>query len=129
VAFGLIISWQFVVPWLNGVRSRNWPTFAAVIDRVVVKKQDNTGPGKHTSYTTYVTFLTYVYHCPELQTGSYDRSFVSEEYAQAWANSLKGCSVMVRVDPRNPSRSVLLKEDIDAAATTPPSPTSSAKNS
>lgn len=121
VAAAMASSWQFFVQWLNGVRGRNWPTVSGVIDLASVQKRVESG-GKGPPIVTYVALLTYVYHNPEMQTGDYDRSFNDEGEAQAWANSIKGCTVMVHIDPRDPSRSVLRKEDLDAAV----SPTSSA---
>jgi hypothetical protein len=56
--------------------------------------------------------LTYVYRNPELQMGDYSRRFANEDDAKAWANSYKGETVKVRVDPRDPMRSVLRKEDL-----------------
>src|ERR1700722_10247845 len=84
-------SWQFFVQWLNGIRGRNWPTVSAVIDLASVQKRvESTGKG---DYVTYVALLTYVYRNPDLQTGDYDKSFQSEDEAQAWANSYKGSTV------------------------------------
>jgi hypothetical protein len=112
------LYWQFFVQWLNGVRGRNWPTVSAVIDLVSVQKRvESTGKG---DIVTYVALLTYVYRNPELQTGDYDKSFDEEGEAQAWANSFKGCTLMVRVDPKDPSKSVLRKEDLDNAVSAAP---------
>jgi len=114
-------SWQFIAQWLNGVRGRNWPTVSAVIDLVSVQKRVESG-GRGGPIITWVALLTYVYRNPELQTGDYDKSFNDPDEAQAWANSLRGCTVMVHVDPRDPSRSALRKEDLDAAVTQPSVP-------
>ena len=35
-----------------------------------------------------------------------------KDEAQAWANSYKGSTVMVHLDPRDPTRSVLREEDL-----------------
>ncbi len=110
------LYWQFLAQWLNGVRGRNWPAVSAVIDLTGVQKRVlSTGKG---DIVTFVALLTYVYSNPDLQTGDFDKSFDVEEEAQAWANSYKGCTVTVHVDPRDPSRSVLRQEDLDAARTT-----------
>jgi hypothetical protein len=104
--------WRFFVQWLNGIRGRNWPTVSATIDIVsVVEQVESTGRG---DIVSYLAMLTYFYRNPELQTGDYSRLFNQEEEAdaQAWANSYKGSTVMVRVDPRDPSRSVLRGNDI-----------------
>ncbi|HEX4311929.1 MAG TPA: hypothetical protein VHZ25_18000 [Acidobacteriaceae bacterium] len=108
-------SWQFIAQWLNGVRGRDWPTVSAVVDLVSVQERvESTGKG---DIMTWVASLTYVYRNPDLQTGDYDRSFLNQDDALAWANSLRGCTVMIHVDPRDPSRSALRKEDLDKAAT------------
>ena len=110
VIIGTASSRQFLIQWLNGIRGRDWPEISAVIDLVSVQKRvESTGRG---TYVTYVAMLTYVYHNPELQTGDYDRLFQSEDEAQAWANSYKGSTVKVHVDPRDPAHSVLRKEDL-----------------
>jgi hypothetical protein len=112
VAFILASSWQFVVQWLNGIRGRDWPTVSAVIDLVSVQKRVQSVPrGK--DIVTYVAMLTYAYRNPDLQTGDYDKPFYDEGEALAWANSYKGCTVMIHVDPRDSSRSVLRKEDLE----------------
>lgn len=105
--------WQFFAQWLNGVRGRNWPTVTAVVDLVSVQRRvQSTGKG---DIVTYVALLTYVYRNPDLQTGDYDKSFDIEDEATAWANSFKGCTVIVHVDPRDSSKSVLRKEELDGA--------------
>jgi hypothetical protein len=58
--------------------------------------------------------LTCIYRNPDLQTGEYGREFDAddEDAAQAWAAPYKGCTVLVHVDPRDPTRSVLRKEEL-----------------
>jgi hypothetical protein len=60
----------------------------------------------------YKATLTYVYRYPEEQMGDYSRRFGKKEDAEAWANSYKGETVKVHVDPRDPTRSVLREEDL-----------------
>lgn len=60
----------------------------------------------------YKATLTYIYHYPEEQMGDCSREFGSKEYAESWANSYKGETVKVHVDPRDPTRSVLREEDL-----------------
>jgi hypothetical protein len=60
----------------------------------------------------YKATLTYTYNNPEQQMGDYSRDFANEADAKAWANSYKGETVKVHVDPRDPTRSVLRKEDL-----------------
>jgi hypothetical protein len=109
-------SWQFWVQRLKGIRGRNWPTVSAVIDLVSVQKRVESG-GKGGPIITWVVLLTYAYRNPDLQTGDYDKSFNDEGEANDWADSYKGCTVMVHVDPRDPANSVLRKEGLEAAAT------------
>ena len=103
---------RFIVQWLNGIRGRGWPAVSATIDVVSIVKQENqTGDG---DTVDYLATLTYFYRNPDLQTGDYCRIFGgNEEYvAQAWAASYRGRTVTIHVDPRDPSRSVLRKEEL-----------------
>jgi hypothetical protein len=105
--------WRFFVQWLNGIRGHDWAEVSAVIDVVSVIPQ--TEQGRYGEYIVgYLATLTYFYRNPELQSGEYNRLFNpdEEEDAQAWAASYKGCAVMVHVDPRDPSHSVLRKEEL-----------------
>jgi len=102
------IFWQ----WLGGIRGRDWGLISAVVDVVSVEEQkEQTRYGGE--YTIgYLATLTYFYRNPELQTGDYCRTFSAEQEAQSWAASYKGRNILVHVDPRDPTRSVLRKEDL-----------------
>ena len=105
-------KWRIFLQWLHGVRGRDWPSFSATIEVVsVVKQVTNTGKG---DIVSYLASLTYFYRNPDLQSGDYSREFNADEEAdaQAWANSYKGSSVVVHVDPHDASRSVLRKEEL-----------------
>ena len=111
-AFVLVASyWRFFIQWLRGIRGGDWPTIPANIDIVSVVEERG---GKGNGIIGYLATLTYFYRNPELQTGDYCRMFEPDEEqdAQAWVASYKGNTVMVHVDPRNPSSSVLRKEEI-----------------
>jgi len=86
---------------------------SATIDIVTVIKQV-TSTGKGGDIVHYLATLTYFYRNPELQTGDYCRQFNWDEKAdaEAWASSYKGFTVLVHVDPRDPARSVLRKEEL-----------------
>ncbi len=102
---------RFFVQWLDGVRGRDWATISAVVDVVsVVAQTAETRYGERV--VGYLATLTYFYRNPELQMGEYSRMFSEEPEAQSWAASYKGRNVMVHVDPRDPTRSVLRKEDL-----------------
>jgi hypothetical protein len=60
----------------------------------------------------YLATLTYFYRNPELQMGEYSRMFDEEKEAQDWVAPYKGRPVIVHVDPRDPSQSVLRKEEL-----------------
>lgn len=103
--------WRFFVQWLNGIRGRDWTMVSAVIDIVtVVEQTERARYGER--IIGYLGTLTYFYRNPELQTGDYCRMFDTEAEAQSWTASYKGRTVMVHVDPRDPSRSVLRPEEI-----------------
>lgn len=121
IAFVLALSaamiasryWRFFVQWMNGIRGRDWAKVSAVIDVVSVVQQ--TAQGRYGEYVVgYLGTLTYFYRNPELQSGDYSRMFGQESEAQAWAASYKGRTVMVHVNRRDPSRSVLRKEELKA---------------
>lgn len=110
------ICWGIVQTCYERIHGRKWPTISAIIDIVSVTfvQDDHVLPpmkaGSGDSY--YLAQLTYVYHNPDLQMGEYNRRFGNKEDAEAWANSYKGETVKVHVDPRDPARFVLRKEDL-----------------
>jgi hypothetical protein len=113
VAIGRVI----VEGWIERTRCRNWPTVSAVVDIVSVAYCEPDGSPilyfKASSYNPYYkATLTYIYNNPEQQMGDYSRSFGKKEDAEAWANSYKGETVKVHVDPSDPTRSVLREEDL-----------------
>ncbi len=111
------ICWVIAREWIGRTRCRNWPTVSAVVDLVSVAYCEPDGSPilhfKASSYNPYYqATLTYIYHNPEEQMGDYSRSFGKKEDAEAWANSYKGETVKVYVDPRDPTRSMLREEDL-----------------
>ena len=120
VAVGAVITvvslaaryWRFFAQWLNGIRGRDWASVSAVVDIVSVVAQTEQGRYNRERIVGYLATLTYFYRNPELQTGDYSRMFDREDEAQAWTASYKGRAVLVHVDPRDPSHSVLRKEEL-----------------
>lgn len=108
------ICWGAVEDWIEHTRGRNWPIVSAVIDTVSITLVESRLPSSLAvhNWPSYLAKLTYIYHNPERQTGGYSRSFGSEDDAKAWANSYKGETVKIHVDPRDSTRSVLRKEDL-----------------
>jgi hypothetical protein len=103
--------WRLFAQWLRGIRGRDWTPVSALIDVVTVVVQ--TEQGRYGERIVgYLATLTYFYRNPELQSGDYIRLFDEEKDAQDWAASYKGQTVMVHIDPRDPSRSVLCKEEL-----------------
>lgn len=100
--------------WMKRPRGRNWPIVSAVVDIVSVAfYEGNSLAYSATSYHPYYkATLTYTYHYPEQQMGEYSRRFGEKDDAEAWANSYKGETVKVHVDPRDPTHSVLREEDL-----------------
>jgi hypothetical protein len=110
VAFGARY-WRFFTQWIKGIRGRDWASVSAVVDVVsVVVQTEHTRAGER--IVGYLATLTYFYRNPELQMGEYSRMFDEEEGAQSWADSYKGRAVTVHVDPRDPTNSVLRKEEL-----------------
>lgn len=108
------VCWQLADNWIKRTRGHTWPTVSAVIDIVSVAfiEDDTLGMKANPDLSFYKATLTYVYNSPEQQMGDYSRSFGNKEDAESWANSYKGETVKVHVDPRDPTRSVLREEDL-----------------
>ena len=102
---------RFFAQWLGGIRGRDWATVSAIIDVVSVVPQTDQRRGDE-YIVGYLATLTYFYRNPELQMGEYSRMFDGEKEAQGWAASYKGRTIMVHVDPRDPTSSVLRKEEL-----------------
>ena len=111
------VCWTMFSDWVERTRCRNWPTVSAVVDIVSVAYCEPEGSPilsfKASSYNPYYqATLTYIYYYPEEQMGDYSQTFGKKEDAEAWANSYKGGTVKIHVDPRDPTRSVLREEDL-----------------
>jgi hypothetical protein len=109
----IAIYWHLVVQRVRGIGGHNWPTIRATIDDFTVVEDEI--PGRGRSVPIYLVTLQYVFHNPEIQVGDYSREFEERGDALAWANSFKGCTVMVHVNPKDPTKSVLRKEELDDA--------------
>ena len=106
--------WGIVEEWIDRSHARNWPTVSAVIDIVSVAFIPDDTPSLKADLddSCYQATLTYTYNNPEQQMGDYTRRFGKKEDAEDWANSYKGETVKVHVDPRDPTRSLLRDEDL-----------------
>jgi uncharacterized membrane protein YhaH (DUF805 family) len=105
--------WEIIARLVKRFHGRNWPTVPALIDIVSVAfVEDDTPHSPASNLSYYLATLTYIYQNPEKQMGDYSRRFGIKEDAEAWANSYKGETVKIHVDPRDPTRSVLLEEDL-----------------
>jgi hypothetical protein len=103
--------WRFFIQWMSGIRGRGWASISAVVDIVsVVEQTEESRFGE--DIVSYLATLTYFYRNPKLQMGEYSRKFELESDAQAWATPYKGRAVLVNVDPRDPAKSVLRKEQL-----------------
>jgi hypothetical protein len=103
---------EVALQWLSQRHGRDWSVVSASVDVVSVVPQTEPIRGNAVETVGYLVTLTYFYRNPELQTGDYSRMFDNENDARAWAASIKGRTVMIRVDPGDPSQSVLQKEDL-----------------
>ena len=104
--------------WRRGAKARKarqWPDTPAVIEVVSFTARQNSEK-KH----VFVAVLTYFYRLPELQSGDYEREFLSSnDAARQWAEQFKGRTVMVHVNPANPTDSVLLDADLEGVTAVP----------
>jgi hypothetical protein len=110
------ICWQLTDTLIKRFYGRKWPTVHAVIEIVSVAycEDDSLIPAPKADLddSYYLATLTYTYSNPEQQIGDYKRRFGDETEANAWANSYKGETVKVHVDPRDPTQSLLREEDL-----------------
>ena len=106
--------WGAIEDWIKRVHGRNWPTVPAVVDIVSVAfiEDDTPSMRAYPDLSYYKATLTYTYRNPEQQMGDYSKRFGNKDDAQSWADSYKGETVKVHVDPRDPTRSVLREEDL-----------------
>lgn len=105
---------RFFTQWRDGNRARGWTTSSAVIDVVsVVPQTVQTKSGEQ--IVGYLGTLTYFYRNPDLQMGEFSRMFDEQAEADSWTASFKGRTVIIHIDPRDPSRSALRKEDLQAS--------------
>lgn len=112
---------MFVARWKMGLgrwsqryrewRYGGWQAVPAHVDVVSVLNDDAEGKVKY-----YVANLTYFYRLPNLEMGEYYREFRHLEDARLWIDQLKHRQVLVRIDPRDVSRSVLLESDLEGFA-------------
>ena len=110
------ICQQLIDTLIKRFYGRKWPTVQAVIDIVSVAYCEDDSlipaPKADLDHPYYLATLTYTYNNPEQQIGDYKRRFGDEDEAKAWANSYKGETVKIHVDPRDPTRSLLREEDL-----------------
>ncbi len=106
--------WDIINMLIKRFHGRSWPTVSAVVGIVSVDCcEDIALPFKASLDSPYYqATLTYTYNFPDHQMGDYKRRFGNEDEAKAWANSYKGETVKVHVDPSDPGRSVLREEDL-----------------
>jgi hypothetical protein len=117
VAVLVAVGWVIAKDRIRRIRSRDWPIVPAVVDIVSVAYCEPGSPSLYLKSVAYDPYyqatLTYTYRYPDEQMGDYSRSFGgSKENAEAWANSYKGETIKVRVDPSDPTRSILREEDL-----------------
>jgi len=117
VAFMLVgACWDIVNMLVKRFLGRNWPAASAVVDIVSVAFMEDDSPIPHLKVNAntpyYLATLTYSYRYPDPQMGDYKRRFGDKDEAESWANSYKGETVKIHVNPRDPTRSVLREEDL-----------------
>lgn len=108
--------WRFATQSLSQRQGRDWPRVSASVDVVSVVPQTEPIRGYAVETVGYLVTLTYFYRTPELQTGDYSRMFDKEEDAHAWAASIKGRNIEIRVDPNDPSHSIVRNDELPSLA-------------
>jgi hypothetical protein len=104
------------IRWKQSARerkTRNWPTLTATIEVPSVVEEYEA----HSKL--FVGTLTYFYRNPELQIGEYQRAFASKDEARNWASHFKNRTVLVHVNPCDPSDSVLPQRELAGANPSP----------
>ena len=99
--------------------TREWPTTNAVIDVVSVAEEIREGRYDTVETIGYKATLTYFYRNPDLEMGEYSQSFPLEGAARQWVETFKNKSVIVHVNPKDPTDSILLKNDLDGLGVSP----------
>lgn len=115
VLWSLFRSGSGLVRRLTSGPVKEWPTSTASIDVVSVAEQ--IFEGRYGNETTgYTASLTYFYRNPELQIGEYQRNFPLKAAAQMWADGFKNKQVVIHVNPKNPTDSMILDVDLEGLA-------------
>ena len=126
VVVSLLITplWNLLKRKFIAYKVHSWTAIPATIDIVtVVEREEQESRSRFSFYQStsvyYVAVLTYFYRLPELETGEYERKFDLDTAAQHWADQFKGRQVMVQVNPKDPSESYLLDDEVERAASLP----------
>lgn len=106
-------GWKAVLRWVRSGPAGEWPTICATIEVVSVVEQIREGRYNTADVIGYTASLTYFYRNPELQMGEYERGFPLRSAAERWAESFKNKPVVVHVNPKDPTDSVLLEGELD----------------
>jgi hypothetical protein len=115
IAFTMIRSvWKKAAEEKLQAQATAWPTTRARIVAAQVIKV----PGNENKDVSWRGLVTYSYIGRETQIGEFDYVFDDEQVADAWAESLKGETVTVHVDPLDETQSRWLEAQsgIDKAA-------------
>lgn len=107
LTIGLLFSIRRWPEWLRRARSSNWPTAQGVIQNGKVSTVRGRGGEMATAQLAYSYQLDGTYY-----SGYHTESFNDEQKPWSYVDALKGRSVQVRYDPRNPAVSVLRRQQV-----------------
>jgi len=111
IAF-IATNWRKILRKITSGTAGDWTTASAKIE--VVSAVEQLREGRYgDEITGYLATLTYFYRNPELQMGEYTRFFPLKASAQAWADQFKDRQVVIHVNPRDLTDSVLMDADLE----------------
>lgn len=111
LAFGLFASIKRWPEWFRRARSSSWPTVSGIIESGNVSTIRSTSRYSERGIERATATLAYSYRFNgTYYSGYHARTFRDEQDAWTFVDGLKGKTVQVSYNPRNPDISVLRRQ-------------------